>query len=45
MEQLQLCPPYFPGTDCLPSFCCFAWSFSSLGKSFICYEEDMFVVI
>uniref|UniRef100_A0A8C2XV73 Alpha-1,3-glucosyltransferase n=1 Tax=Capra hircus TaxID=9925 RepID=A0A8C2XV73_CAPHI len=30
MEQLQLCPSYFPGTDCFPSFCSFVGSFSSL---------------
>ena len=45
LEQLQLCPSYFPGTDCFPSFCSFIGSFSSLGKSFICYKEDMFGVI
>ncbi|XP_027436155.1 probable dolichyl pyrophosphate Glc1Man9GlcNAc2 alpha-1,3-glucosyltransferase isoform X2 [Zalophus californianus] len=31
MEQFQLCPSYFPGTDCFPSFCSFIGSFPSLG--------------
>ncbi|XP_036282792.1 probable dolichyl pyrophosphate Glc1Man9GlcNAc2 alpha-1,3-glucosyltransferase isoform X3 [Pipistrellus kuhlii] len=30
MEQFQLLPPYFPGTDCFSSFCPFIGSFSSL---------------